>query len=244
MDAAPRRGAPPNEVPAAGDWVRVALLASGGKDSVLAGHVLESWGWEVACLVCLEPALSDSWMFHVPNLSVVPGQAAAWGKPLVRIPVSGRPEEEVDELERGLRALPFSIDAIASGAIASEYQRTRIDRIGHRLGLKSFAPLWHKEGAAILDTLEAGRFEVRFSSVAAEGFDASWLGRSLNRDARADLERLRAERGIHVAGEGGEYESLVLSAPGWKRRIAVQEASVRWERDRGFWTVDRWALAA
>lgn len=174
-------------------------------------------------------------MFHVPNLHVVPLQAQAWGKTHVRVASSGEAERELAPLEAALRELP--IDGVVTGAVASEYQKTRIDRIGERLGIRTFAPLWHKRGEDVVRTLLAGGFDVRFSAVAAQGLDASWLGRRLDERSLAELLALRARYGVHVAGEGGEYESLVLDAPAWSARIEVAAAQPRWERDRGTWAV-------
>jgi diphthamide synthase (EF-2-diphthine--ammonia ligase) len=38
---------------------------------------------------------------------------------------------------------------------------------------------------------------------------------------------------IHMAGEGGEYETLVLDAPFYKKHIEIVKSEVEWEGDRG-----------
>ena len=63
-----------------------------------------------------------------------------------RVETAGEKETELADLEAALAPLP--IDGFTSGALASEYQRTRLEGIGHRLGLKSFAPLWHNHSSA------------------------------------------------------------------------------------------------
>jgi ABC transporter with metal-binding/Fe-S-binding domain ATP-binding protein len=209
---------------------------SGGKDSVLAGHVVRDWGWDIVCAIRVLPAADDSWMFHVPNLRVIPFQAGAWGIPLRDVAVSGEAEREVEDLRVGLEGLPA--DALVSGALASEYQKTRIDRVGHVLGLKTFAPLWHKEPTEVLSSLISQGFDVRFSATAADGFDENWLGRRLDGAALRDLARLHVERGIHIGGEGGEYETVVLDAPGWNRAVVPTAAANSWHRDRGTWAIE------
>ncbi|MHB8605257.1 MAG: diphthine--ammonia ligase [Thermoplasmatota archaeon] len=222
--------------------MRVAALFSGGKDSTLAAWVAENSGWDVTHLVTVRPANKESHMFHVPNLHLAPLQAEAWGKPLVEVPGgsagSGDPENGLRELEAALAELP--IDGIVSGALASEYQRTRLEGVGHRLGLKTFTPLWHKRAEDVLDAVSGSGWDVRIAAVAAEGLDASWLGKRID---AASSKRLLAIPGIHAAGEGGEYESLVLSAPFWKRRVEIREARTRMERDRGEWLVAEAFLA-
>jgi predicted ATP pyrophosphatase (TIGR00289 family) len=174
-------------------------------------------------------------MFHVPNTDLAPLIAEALGIPLVVVETQGEKEHEVADLEAALAKLP--IEGFVSGAIASEYQRTRLEGIGHRLGLKSFTPLWHKRPEAVLETVSGPGWDVRFAAVAAEGLGEAWLGRRLDPDAARDLAALRARHGIHVAGEGGEFETLVLDAPCYQNRIDVARAEKDWRRDGGTWRV-------
>lgn len=222
--------------------MKVAALVSGGKDSTLAAGVALQHGWEVTHAVTVQPRASDSWMFHAPNTDLGPLLAQALGAAYVPVETAGEAESEVDDLARALAGL--EIDGFVSGAVASEYQRTRLERIGHRLGLRSFAPLWHKRPEEILATVTAEGWDVRVAAVAAEGLDATWLGRRLDAAAAQDLQRLHERYGVHVGGEGGEYESLTLEAPFFAHRIEVLEAEGRWARDHGVWRVGRARLAS
>lgn len=59
-------------------------------------------------------------------------------------------DTEGDEVEDLAALLAFvqqrhpDVTAVASGAIASDYQRTRVERVCARLGLVSLAYLWHQ----------------------------------------------------------------------------------------------------
>lgn len=216
--------------------MRVAALVSGGKDSVLALHCAQETGWDVTHMVTMRSRAMDSWMFHVPNTSLAPLLAKALRVELVEVETSGEKEAELADLERALAGL--RVDGFVSGALASEYQRTRLEGVGHRLGLKSFAPLWHKTPEHVLDTVSHPTWDVRFAAVAAEGLGEAWLGRRLTPEAKAELLTLRARHGLHVGGEGGEYESLVLDAPCYHERIEVTRAARDWRRDGGVWRVD------
>ncbi|MEA3199122.1 MAG: diphthine-ammonia ligase [Thermoplasmata archaeon] len=215
--------------------MRVAALVSGGKDSILALHCAQATGWDVTHVVTVRSRAPDSYMFHVPNTDLAPRIAEALGLPLVAVETRGEKEAEVADLEAALASLP--LDGFVSGAVASEYQRTRLEGIGHRLGLKSFTPLWHKRPEAILETVTQPGWDVRFAAVAAEGLDERWLGRRLDADAARELAALHERFGLHVAGEGGEYETLVLDAPCYQSRIVVEEARAEWRRDGGVWQV-------
>ena len=216
--------------------MNVAALVSGGKDSILALWCAQSDGWDVTHVVTVRPRVDDSYMFHAPNTRLGPLLAQAMGLAHVDVETAGEKERELDDLERALAAL--DVDGFVSGAVASEYQRTRLERIGHRLRLKSFTPLWHKSPEEILRTVAAPAWDVRFAAVAAEGLDGSWLGERLTPARVERLLALRARYGLHPAGEGGEFETLVLDAPCYRRPIEVARASTRWQRDAGAWHVE------
>jgi ABC transporter with metal-binding/Fe-S-binding domain ATP-binding protein len=222
--------------------MRVLALLSGGKDSVCAIETVRGFGWEVVAALALHPAEDDAWMFHTPNLPVVRGVAQCLGVPLLEAPVRAGAEEEVEDLESAVRQAhaAFQLDGIVSGAIASEYQRTRIEAVAHRLGLKSFTPLWHKDAAHYLRTLLAGGWDVRFSRTAAEGVPNAWAGAPLDA-ARMEAMRHHPAR-PHVAGEGGEYETLVLDAPCYRSRLVVDAAETFATASRATWNVQRWHL--
>ena len=222
--------------------MRLLALLSGGKDSVAAIETVRGFGWDVVGALALRPAEDDAWMFHTPNLGVVRGVAKCLDLPLEEVPVRAGAAAELDDLEVALLKArdALRLDGIVSGALASEYQKTRLDAIGHRLGLKTFAPLWHKEPLGYVRSLLAGGWQIRFSRVAAEGVPQAWAGEVL------DATKLDAMAGHkarpHLAGEGGEYETLVTWAPGWRSRIVVDKATVEATAGRATWHVQSWHL--
>ncbi len=219
----------------------VALL-SGGKDSVAAVEVARGHGWQVPVALRMVPAEDDAWMFHTPNLDVVEGIAECMEMQLVSANARPDPVEEVADLEAALAAIKeeHGVDAVLSGALASDYQKTRIDRIGHRIGLQTFAPLWHKRPAPYVRSLIAGGYDLRFSRVACDGMGPEWAGAALDQKALTHLEGLRSRP--DVAGEGGEFETLVLDAPHYTRRIVVDESNVEATASRATWHVTKWHL--
>ncbi|MEM2393469.1 MAG: TIGR00289 family protein, partial [Candidatus Bathyarchaeia archaeon] len=80
--------------------MRVAVLATGGKDSTLALYKALKSGYEVAFLACMIPAREDSYMFHYPNIHLIDMFAEAVGIPLVKAETSGLKEVEVEDLKR------------------------------------------------------------------------------------------------------------------------------------------------
>jgi len=215
--------------------VQVAALFSGGKDSTYAVYVAQQRGWDVTSLITIRPSDPASMLYHVPNLHLVPLLAEAMGIPLVQEVAGAGEAAELDALRRAVRAA--GARALVVGAIASDYQHSRVNRVGHELGVRVFAPLWRRDPEPLLADYLAAGMDVRFSAVSAEGLDASWLGRSLDAAAVRDLLRLRDRVGLHPCGEGGEYETLVLHARNFRRRLEVVDASPVWEGNAGRWIV-------
>ena len=56
-------------------------------------------------------------------------------------------------------------------------------------------------------------------SVSAEGLGKDFLGKEINQDTLKDLKQIRKRYGINITGEGGEYESFVISYGSGKLNI-------------------------
>ena len=217
--------------------VRVAVLATGGKDSTLAlYHVLQE-GYEVERLAAIVPLREDSWMFHYPNIRLVDLFAEAVGIPLVKAESSGVQNEELEDLKRLLGKL--DVEGIVSGAIASSYQKSKLDEICKKLGLKSITPLWHRDPLEILNEMLKLKLEVIITGVYAHGFIVDWLGKKIDKDAVETLKTLNSLYGVSLVGEGGEYETLVLDAPFFKKRIKIVSAEKIWKRQSGHFLITK-----
>lgn len=198
----------------------VSALVSGGKDSLYAAYLAESQGWPVDELLTLKPTDPDSWMFHTPNLDLVALQAEAWGKRHRAFPV---PEAgESAELAALRRALAPDRGPVTVGAIQSSYQWARIVRIGDEIGRRIYAPLWRVDPARVVREEISAGLDIRLVHLAAEPLTPELLGRRLDPELVAELgRRSRSVRQLNVAGEGGEYETLVVDAPFFRSRISL-----------------------
>ena len=215
--------------------MQVAALVTGGKDSALALHRALSQGYEVRYLVTMLPRRDDSWMFHFPNIHMADFFSEVVGIPLVKGETAGIKEEEVEDLKHLLSTL--DIEGIVSGAISSQYQKSRIDRISRELNLKSIAPLWQENPLSLLKEIVNLNFEVVIVGVYAYGFDQSWLGRKIDQVTIDDLVILNKKYQVSLVGEGGEYETLVLDAPFFKKRIFLSETERIWKNYSGYLNV-------
>jgi ABC transporter with metal-binding/Fe-S-binding domain ATP-binding protein len=221
--------------------MKVSALFSGGKDSAYAVYLLQQQGWEVASLLTVIPKASDSYMFHYPNIRWTKLQAEALGIPIKYRESSGLKEEELKDIEALMRGEKES-DGFVCGAIASDYQWSRLNEIAERLGKPLFAPLWRKDQLMLLEDMVHAGFKFMIAGVYAEGFDEGWLGKVITSKSIAELKALRDKYRISVSGEGGELETFVLDAPNFSRSIRVVEAHANWRRHSGNYAISQAVL--
>ncbi|MEM2474905.1 MAG: diphthine--ammonia ligase [Thermofilaceae archaeon] len=198
--------------------MRVCVLYSGGKDSNLA--LLEaSERHEVVCLVTLVPSSLESWLFHYPNVNLVPLQAEALGLPLM---LRRCPDDEAGSLvalERALREAveSYGVEGVVTGAVKSRYQAERFAAVCRRLGLECINPLWGRSEVELLREVLRRRIEAIFTRVAGYPLSASLLGRKIDERVVEWLSGLAHI--VNPSGEGGEYETFVLDMPLFNWRI-------------------------
>ena len=208
---------------------KLGVLWSSGKDSAYAAYLMQSHNYDISCLLTMKSKNQDSYMFHTPGIEISTLQAEAMELPILIQETEGHEESELEDLFLLLQRAKeqYHINGIVTGALFSQYQRERIEKVADRAGLTVFSPLWHKNQEQEMRELLQQGFNILFTSVAAEGLDASWLGRLITERDVDKLVSLNISHGINIAGEGGEFESLVLDCPLFKRRIELLETEIK-----------------
>ena len=221
--------------------MRLAGLLSGGKDSVYAARLTQQEGHTLAYLVSLRSRNPDSYMFHTVNIDLARLQAEAWDVEYREAVTEGEKEEELTDLKNALSEL--DIDGVITGAIASNYQRERIDRIAEDLGIKHLSPIWGRNREELIGEMLGSGMKIIFSAVAVHGLDKTWLGETLNMERVSKLKTLNEKFGVDMCGEGGEYESLVVDAPWFSKRIEIVDAEKTWDGVSGRYNIGNARLA-
>ena len=243
--------------------MRVAILASGGKDSSYATWWAELQGWEIAEIVTVIITGKDSLMFQIQNTAIAGLQSASMGIPWLPVVSDGKETAEIGELEDAiagrsvveptilglwpdsfvfppnlkLHSGRLAIDGLVVGALRSDYQKTNIEMMCQRLGIRSFCPLWHKDPATHLRSLINHGFNVVFTSVSCEGLDESWLGSTLDHSSLLKLEVLAKKHRFNLDGEGGEFETIVTGGPHLPTSVKISGLP-DWRGGRGVWNMD------
>ncbi|GCF00866.1 hypothetical protein ZYGM_000944 [Zygosaccharomyces mellis] len=219
--------------------MKFVALISGGKDSCFnIIHCLKQ-RHELVALANLHPVDKsqqelDSFMFQTVGHDIVPYYAKCTGLPLFRKEihpfgsknvelnytptVSDEIEDLYDLLSQVLKEIP-DVEAVSVGAILSSYQRTRVEDVCARLGLVALSYLWQRDQLELMheiceasQTDAPGKFEARLVKVAAVGLNQLSLGKTLP-EVFPNLMKLHKMYDVHICGEGGEFETMVLDAP-------------------------------
>ncbi|OQX18581.1 MAG: TIGR00289 family protein [Candidatus Altiarchaeales archaeon A3] len=214
--------------------MKLVSLFSGGKDSTIATYKAIKTNQEVMFLLSFVPD-KESYMFHYPNIKFAKISAEAMNIPIIMKESSKDKEKEIDDLKREIEILKdkYAIDGVCVGAVSSNYQYSRVNKICDELNLDVFAPYWKKSHEDLIREAINLNFKILIVGVYADGFDESWLGREINLKALEDLKKLEEKFHINIGGEGGEYETFVTDCPLFKKRIVIDEAEKIWDKTRG-----------
>ncbi len=212
---------------------KLGVLFSSGKDSVYALHIQQRLQYETACLITMDSHNKDSFMFHTPAIERAEIQAESLGIPLILEKTQGEEEKELADLERAMQRAKdeYKIQGIVTGAIFSNYQRTRIEELCDQLNLKCYSPLWHMDQHTELKNLLKEGFKIVMTKVAADGLDSSWLNKVMTEETITQLQEVEKKVGINVAGEGGEFETFVLDAPLFNNVLTITKSSIEEDTD-------------
>jgi diphthine-ammonia ligase len=199
----------------------------------------------------------DSWMYQSVGSEIVPLLALAFDKPLFWVEpasgddfnaledqylksfgasaftnASGHVDRDIVRLWRLLRSTKqrlgsMATQALVSGAILSNYQRSRIEIVCRALGWVSISPLWQRDQSTLLSTMGGSSgIDARLIRNASIGLNSSHLMMALcpkkpdNQDSKdfgsstlgSLLKKLSSQYGVNECGEGGEYESFSIDA--------------------------------
>ncbi|XP_028252167.1 diphthine--ammonia ligase isoform X2 [Parambassis ranga] len=220
--------------------MKVVALISGGKDSCYNMMQCVAAGHRIVALANLRPAHTDeldSYMYQTVGHQAIELYADAMELPLYRRTIQGSSldtsrnysETEGDEVEDLYQLLHLvkekeGVEAVSVGAILSDYQRVRVENVCLRLGLQPLAYLWRRDQESLLTEMISSDLHAILIKVAAFGLDPEkHLGKPLA-DMEPYLKQLSQKYGVHICGEGGEYETFTLDCPLFKKKIVIDAA--------------------
>jgi diphthine-ammonia ligase len=230
---------------APGQTTRVGVLFSGGKDSTYAAWLADQRD-KLACLITLVPESHSSYMFHFPNLRWTELQAESMGVAQATRTTPGVKEEELGDLKTALAEAKtqYDLEGLYTGALASVYQKTRVERVCSEVGLSCLSPLWGIDPEQHLRRLVSDGFVAMVVSVSALGLDQSWLGKIIDEAAIDRLVALGKKFKFNVGLEGGEGETFVVDCPLFKKKVEILSSITHWNNDSGYLEITEARLAS
>ncbi|KYQ89711.1 endoribonuclease L-PSP domain-containing protein [Tieghemostelium lacteum] len=222
--------------------MKIVGLISGGKDSIYNLIECTRNQHEIVAVANLKQPVKeieeiDSYMYQTVGNNVVLGIAECLGLPLYQVEIKGKsesigelyeenPNDEVEDLYRLLSLVKEShpqLQGVSCGAILSTYQRIRVENVCQRLGLISLSYLWKRDQDELLQEMVESQVNAVLIKVASMGLEPKKHLLKSIKDLYPELKRINAKYGVHICGEGGEYESIVLDCPLFKRKIQLDE---------------------
>ncbi|MCW3996943.1 MAG: diphthine--ammonia ligase [Candidatus Bathyarchaeota archaeon] len=202
--------------------MKVVALWTGGKDSALACYKAIKGGHKVAHLV--------TFLWQTPSsahdLELIKLQSEALGIPFLWFKLEKPYFEAYKEAMIALKK-EYGIEAIVTGDISyvDSFHGSWIDEVCEDTGIKVIKPLWGLKRSEILSELLSSGFKVIFTCVKQPWFSESWLGRTMDKQSVQELGELNERYGVDMCGEIGEYHTMTLDAPLFKRAIEISHST-------------------
>lgn len=217
--------------------MKVIASWSGGKDSCFACYKALAEGYEVSYLVNFISREFRRVSFHGTRAHLISRQAQAIGIPLVQYTVPPDMSLYEQTFKKAVSALKRNgIEGMVFGDIYLQEHKDWIERVCGELGITPLLPLWGMASERVLsDFIKAG-FEAVIISAKSDIFDEKWLGQRIDHTALFGLKKLEEEKRLDVCGEQGEYHTLVVDGPLFRKRLQVTYGD-RVQRN-GYWFLD------
>ncbi len=205
---------------------------SGGKDSCLAVYKAKREGYDISYLFNTISREFKRVRFHGIEAGLIQTQAQVMGIPILQVETTPDGyEQEFKEAVR--RLLPGGVSGMVFGDIHLQHCLEWAEKICGELGLRLVEPLWGRNPEEILLEFIDSGFEAIIVSTQASLLGEEWIGRRLDMEFLKDL---RAYKHIDPCGENGEYHTLVVDGPLFKKKIRILKS--RPVKMEGYWFLD------
>ena len=208
---------------------------SGGKDSCFSCYQAAQNGLEVRYLVnMMDEDGKWSWI-HRFSSELLEKQSQAIGIPLVQRR-STMPTYEADFKNVILDLKKDGIEGGVFGDIDLEEHREWVERICRQADITPHLPLWGVSQEKILKDFIGLGFEAIIVVTKADLFGEEWLGKKVDVDFLSHLSELGKREDITPSGEAGEYHTLVIDGPIFKKRLEILETENKF--NNGYWFLE------
>lgn len=191
---------------------------SGGKDCCLALHRAVTGGLDVRYLANMVTENGKRSCSHGIAAAVIKKQAEALGIPIVQRHTTNDTYEAVftDTLKGFKRE---GITGGVFGDIDFNPHREWIERVCAGAGITPRLPLWQESQQKLMEEFIDAGFKAVVVAVKADILGKEVLGRTVDRKFLAYISGLN--KNITPCGEAGEFHTLVVDGPIFKKRVEI-----------------------
>ncbi|MFA5275491.1 MAG: diphthine--ammonia ligase [Candidatus Omnitrophota bacterium] len=212
------------------DKLKAISSWSGGKDSCLACYKAMQQGYDVKLLLNFISRESKRGCFHGIEGKLLKFQADLIGIPLVQKEVSPDMNKYEEEFKAAVTELRGKdIGSMVFGDIYLLEHESWIERVCSDLKINALEPLWNNSPDNIIDEFLKAGFKAIIVSCKADIMGKEFLGRYIDKGLIEELKK----RDICPCGEKGEFHTLVVDGPIFRKPIKILEAEPIIKE--GFW---------
>jgi diphthine-ammonia ligase len=192
--------------------MRAVSLFSGGKDSLYALHLVEKSDVTVDHLLTLIPNLP--WPSpHAENMEALKILAESMNKHLTIVDFK-REGAFVEALKS------LDVDALVAGDIFVEAHVAGLKDVCSKIGLELIEPLYRRDTLEVFDEIFNLGFKALITGVKLEHMGEEWLGFIISKETGDEF--LSKIGSVDPLGENGEFHTLVLECPLYKKSFKVK----------------------
>ena len=201
----------------------VVVSLSGGKDSTYALHEALKEGLNVNHLLFINTGSKA----HLVNKWMLKLVSEALEIPAVTV------NKELPEIRKALRKL--KADMLVSGVMTTPEHMDWYQEVCSPIQVKHYAPLWGKNPLTALDEMKQLGFHMLVIEVdTSMGSSKNWLGKEIDDNMLSELKQLESKHKINPIGEWGEYHTIVLDCPIYKKKMNILKSEITWENSKGY----------
>jgi len=209
---------------------KAAVSWSGGKDCNLALlRCLDREDIDTVALVCFHPP-SPTFRAHPLKLQRLQAEALSLQYVMVEVNAARHEGDFKRAYVEAIKSLKsnFGIDMIVTGDIdyVGSSKSNFIQEVCETAacGITCWLPLWQQNREVLIQEMLERQLKIIFSCVKSPHFDETWILKKLDKACFDELIQKREEdNSLDVCGENGEYHTMVVGGPHYKKEIELKD---------------------
>jgi diphthine-ammonia ligase len=207
---------------------------SGGKDCCLAAYKAIQQGIEIECLLNMTTNDNERSCSHGMASKWIQAQSEALGIPLRQYPTTQNNYANIFTnalIELNKQGVTVGV----FGDIDFNPHREWIDNICTPAGIKPVLPLWlGNQNDIVKEFINLG-FKAKVVATRLDLLGEEWLGRTVDHEFLKNLTQFN--KSITPCGEAGEFHTIVVDGPLFKKRLEIVGARKEKRDEHWFWDI-------